>query len=262
MSTTAELTVTVTVFDCVPPGPGHVSVKLVVANKGTVTSEPLVARDPLHPPLATHPVEFVDNQASVEFAPASILVGFAESEIVGEGGGGTVTAIVTALTAVPPGPEHVSEKLVVATRDAVDSEPLIGRAPLQPPLAMHAVALVDDQVSVELAPARMLAGLADSTTVGRGVGAGPVDTTRFTADPVATLVPADGFWLATLPAGTVALDCCVTVPTTRPSFVITVVAAACVRLTTFGTVTIVGGAVTVTVTVRDASPPTPEHVSV
>src|SRR3982751_243959 len=37
------------------------------------------------------------------------------------------------------------------------------------------------------------------------------------------------------PAGTVALDAVVTVPTTRPAFVIAVDAAACVRPTTFGT---------------------------
>jgi len=61
-----------------------------------------------------------------------------------------------------------------------------------------------------------------------GVGTGPVDTTRFTAEPAATPAPDTGFWLITLPAGTVVLDCCVTVPTTSPAPVIVVVAAACV----------------------------------
>ena len=37
------------------------------------------------------------------------------------------------------------------------------------------------------------------------------------------------------PAGTVALDAVVTVPTARPAAVRLAVAAACVRLTTFGT---------------------------
>src|SRR5437870_10176577 len=41
----------------------------------------------------------------------------------------------------------------------------------------------------------------------------------------------------TVPAGTVVLDDVVTVPTTRPAPVIVEVAAACVALTTFGTVT-------------------------
>src|SRR4029079_8518565 len=43
-----------------------------------------------------------------------------------------------------------------------------------------------------------------------------------------------GFWLMTIPAATVALDCVVTVPTTRPAFWIATVAAPCVRPTTFG----------------------------
>jgi len=60
---------------------------------------------------------------------------------------------------------------------------------------------------------------------------------RCEAEPAVTPTPAVGFWLLTLPAGTVALDCCVTVPTVSPAPVIAVAAAACVRFTTFGTVT-------------------------
>ena len=41
----------------------------------------------------------------------------------------------------------------------------------------------------------------------------------------------------TEPAGTVALDAVVTVPTVKPALVMAVVAAACVRFTTFGTAT-------------------------
>src|SRR5262249_36425019 len=55
---------------------------------------------------------------------------------------------------------------------------------------------------------------------------GPVDTTRFTALPVATCVPAAGDWLITDPLGTVGLAALVTVPRTRPAPVIAVVAAA------------------------------------
>ena len=75
------------------------------------------------------------------------------------------------------------------------------------------------------------------TAIGPGAGAGPVETTRFTADPAATPMPAAGFWLITRPAATVALDCCVTAPTTSPAPVIAVLAAACAWFTTFGTVT-------------------------
>src|ERR1700730_7156782 len=66
-------------------------------------------------------------------------------------------------------------------------------------------------------------------------GGGPVETTRFTALPAVTCVPATGFELITDPLGTVALDAVVTVPTANPAPVIAVVAAACVRLTTLGT---------------------------
>ena len=72
------------------------------------------------------------------------------------------------------------------------------------------------------------------TTFGTATGAGPVETTRSTAVPAATLAPASGLWLITLPAGTVPLEDVVTVPTTRPAPVIAVSAAACVRPTTFG----------------------------
>jgi len=72
---------------------------------------------------------------------------------------------------------------------------------------------------------------------GGGVAPGPVDTTSATAEPAATFVPAAGFWLITLPEGTVPLECCETVPTASAAPVIDVVAAACVRFTTFGTAT-------------------------
>jgi hypothetical protein len=46
--------------------------------------------------------------------------------------------------------------------------PLVGWAPVQLPLAVQAVAFVDDQVSVLLAPTVRLAGLALIVTVGAG----------------------------------------------------------------------------------------------
>jgi hypothetical protein len=61
---------------------------------------------------------------------------------------------------------------------------------------------------------------------GGGGATGPVETTSATAEPAATLVPAAGFWLITLPDGTVALDDCVTAPSASPALVIAVVAAA------------------------------------
>jgi hypothetical protein len=75
------------------------------------------------------------------------------------------------------------------------------------------------------------------TTFGTETCAGPDETISATELPLATCVPPTGFWLITDPAGTVGLAALVTVPTLRPAFVIDVVAAACVRPTTFGTAT-------------------------
>jgi hypothetical protein len=56
--------------------------------------------------------------------------------------------------------------------------------------------------------------------------AGPVETTKLTTEPDATLVPAIGLSLITLPEGTVGLLAALTVPTIRPAPVIALDAAA------------------------------------
>src|SRR5579863_1797287 len=76
----------------------------------------------------------------------------------------------------------------------------------------------------------------------------PLLTVRFTAEPPATLVPAAGIWLMTLPAATVALVAAVTVPSVRPAPVIAVVAAAWVSPTTFGTLIVADPLLTVRLT--------------
>ena len=50
--------------------------------------------------------------------------------------------------------------------------PLVGFVPLHPPEAAHEVALVEDQVTVEILLDVMLGGLAEIVTVGSGVGVG------------------------------------------------------------------------------------------
>ena len=47
--------------------------------------------------------------------------------------------------------------------------PLVAFAPVHPPEAVHEVALVEDQVTVETLPEVMLVGLAEIDTVGAGV---------------------------------------------------------------------------------------------
>jgi hypothetical protein len=45
-------------------------------------------------------------------------------------------------------------------------EPAVGRSPLQAPVAVQAVAFVDDQLTVAVCPVAMLAGLIAMVTVG------------------------------------------------------------------------------------------------
>src|SRR5204862_8103352 len=89
---------------------------------------------------------------------------------------------------------------------------------------------------------------------GGGGGVAPLETTRLTAEALATLVPAAGLSLITLPEATVVLDCCVTVPAVRPALVMALVAAACVWPTTFGTATWVGGGAPLETTRPTAAP--------
>src|SRR5580765_1740998 len=79
------------------------------------------------------------------------------------------------------------------------------------------------------------------TTFGTATGGGTVETTKATAVPGALCVLGVGFGLMAQPSGTVALDAVVTVPTVKPAPVMAVVAAACVRFTTFGRASSGGG---------------------
>src|SRR5438105_8574774 len=105
--------------------------------------------------------------------------------------------------------------------------------------------------------ALVAAACVSPTTFGTvtGVGGGaPLETTRLTAEPFATLVPAAGLSLITLPEATVVLDCCVTAPAVRPALVMALVAAACVWPTTFGTGTGGGGGPPLAMTTLAAVP--------
>ena len=60
--------------------------------------------------------------------------------------------------------------MALALSAPVDCEPLEGLVPDQAPEAVQAVALVADQVKVELLPLAIVLGLADKATVGAGWG--------------------------------------------------------------------------------------------
>src|SRR5207302_10692782 len=62
-----------------------------------------------------------------------------------------------------------------------------------------------------LVMALVAAACVSPTTLARGTSdraGAPLETTRLTAEPLATLVPAAGLSLITLPEATVVLDCC------------------------------------------------------
>ena len=58
--------------------------------------------------------------------------------------------------------------MALALRAPVDCEPLTALAPDQPPAAVQAVALLEDQVKAALLPLAMVLGLTDKATVGAG----------------------------------------------------------------------------------------------
>ena len=105
----------------------------------------------------------VEVQLKVELAPLEMLVGLAFSDTLGAGG---ETVTVADCEADPPAPVQVSVYLVVAESAGVAAEPLTGSEPLHPPEAVQDVALVDDQLKVEVAPLLMVLGFADRVTAG------------------------------------------------------------------------------------------------
>jgi hypothetical protein len=132
---------------------------------GPVDCEPLVARVPDQPPEAVQDTALVADQVNDELPPLAMLVGLALSEMLG---GGADTDTVTDCDAEPPVPVQVSVYLVAAVRADVFWEPLVASLPLHPPEAVQEVALVDDQVNVDVAPLVTVLGLAAKVTAGAG----------------------------------------------------------------------------------------------
>ena len=109
----------------------------------------------------------VDVHVRVDALPLATLAGLALNDTVGAGGAETVT--VADCDAEPPVPVQVSVNFVVAVRAGVACEPAVASEPLQPPEAVQAVALVDDQVNDDVEPLWTVAGFAVRVTVGAGV---------------------------------------------------------------------------------------------
>jgi len=100
-------------------------------------------------------------------------VGFAVNVAVGTGLAVTVTVAVAAVL-VPPAPVQVSEYVVVVVKAPVLWLPLVAFAPANvPPVALHDVALVELQVSVDVPPLAIVVGFAVSVAVdGDAAGGG------------------------------------------------------------------------------------------
>jgi hypothetical protein len=155
---------------------------VVVALNAPVDTEPLVGSVPVHgPPVgeldAVQAVALVELQVSVALPPDATPGGLAVSKAVGAAGGGggvlpavTVTVVLAAAGVVPLAPEQVNVNVLVALSAAVTTLPPVDCAPLQAPDAVHAVALVEVQVSVVVPPVVTLVGLALSETVGEDAG--------------------------------------------------------------------------------------------
>ena len=144
--------------------PVQLNIYTAVALRAPVDFDPLIACAPLHPPDAVQAVALVEVQVRVDALPLATLVGLALNDTVGAGGAETVT--VADCDAEPPAPVQVSVNFVVAVRAGVVLEPAVASEPLQPPEAVQAVALVDDQLNDELAPLWTVVGFAASVTVG------------------------------------------------------------------------------------------------
>jgi hypothetical protein len=88
----------------------------------------------------------------------------------GAGGGGVAVVTVTVVLALLLPPAPVQERLKVPLEFIeITWEPLVALVPLQAPLAVQVVALVELQLIVELDPALMVVGLAEIETVGAGL---------------------------------------------------------------------------------------------
>jgi hypothetical protein len=127
------------------------------AVRSPVDCEPFTALVPDQAPEAVQAVAFAEDQLSVALPPLAIALGPTLRLTVGIG---DLTETVVDCVALPPGPLQVKVYVVLASTAPVDIVPLTALLPDQPPEAVHAVELVDDQVMVVLLPWETVLGFA------------------------------------------------------------------------------------------------------
>ena len=149
---------------------------------GVTVVVPLTASLPVQAPLAVHDVALLDDQVRLALWPTVIEVGVTVIVTVGAG---VVTVRVAVAFAEPPLPVQVNTKLTEPLALGVTlCVPLTASLPVQPFVAVQALALVEDQVRVALLPRTMLVGATLIVTVGAG---GAVTVTLAAVDVEAVL---------------------------------------------------------------------------
>jgi len=146
----AAATLMVTDSFAAPPGPVQDNTYSSEPTLDGVTiCAPAVLTLPFQSPAAEQSVAFVDDHDNATLSPSVMLVVLAESTAVGPGTAATVT--VTEPSTVPATPLHDKEKVLGPVASGVTvCTPNVAMVPLQAPLATQLVALLDDQVTIEL----------------------------------------------------------------------------------------------------------------
>lgn len=138
-------TLIVVLLDALLAALEQVRMKVDVADSGPTVCTPLLDLLPLHAPLAVQPVAPVEVQLKVEVPPLATVPG----ELLRLTVTGAVTATYTDRFRLPPMPVQVRVKVDEDDSGPTVSEPFIALLPLQSPLAVQLVALVEVQLSVE-----------------------------------------------------------------------------------------------------------------
>ena len=163
-----------------PPAPVQVTVTLKLpALDGVYVFVPEVDGEPIDgAPL--HALALVDDHLRVASSPSVMELSSNDALTVGGSGGALMVTLALALP-LPPAPVHVTVTLKLPALDGVyvfvpeiDVEPIAGEP-------LHALALVDDQLSVTSAPSAMELSSNVALTVGGGVGGGADETVTVSA---------------------------------------------------------------------------------
>lgn len=125
---------------------------------------------PVQPLEPAHDVALLEFHVSVDVPPGTTTEGYTVNVAVG-----TILTSAVAGELKPPGPVQVSEYDVAVFNPAVAWLPLTPTEPLQPPDAIHAVALLEVHVNVAALPAATAVGNADRFTEGSGMSVTAAD---------------------------------------------------------------------------------------